>query len=258
MFNRTVSPLFSLGILLFLFFGFYTNVFAQTTSTVQTINAEILSNVWYSTTKINEGNTINIYAGFQNYSDLNLSGTAGFYVDDLEINKIKFDSNSKSLIKLETPYTAISGNHSVQVKILEIHSNSDASISVDNLQTFVSEKKSLNVKYQITMDTVVTTATNVADSVVNTIDKYASTLADTVEALKTPVEDTTDSQISSSAPKHGTVLGTSTEAFSAANKASGFSFYNLGVDILAFLIRHWLWTFVALIFFTLFFIFKKG
>ncbi len=257
MFSHPVSRLFITGILLFLSFGFYTNVSAQTASSTQTINAEILSNVWYSTTTINEKDTINIYAGFQNHSDKNLSGTALFYVDDLEINKVKFDSNSKSLIKLETPYTAVSGNHSVQVKILEIHSASDASISVSSLQAFESEKKSLNVKYQITTEKVVNTATNIANNVVNTIDKYASNLANTVEDLKTPVENTNQNQVSSSTLKQGAVLGTSTRAVSTPNNAPGFSFYNLFLDILAFLLRHWIWTFVISIFLILYFIFKK-
>lgn len=256
--NRLVSGLFVLGAFFSMFFGSYSFVSAQTSSTTIPINAEILSNVWYSTNIINEKDTINIYVGFQNHSDKNLSGTAGFYVDDLEINKVKFDSNPKSLIKLETPYTAVSGNHSVQVRITEIHSNSDASISVNNLEALESEKKGLNVKYQITTEVVLDKASDIASIVVNNIDKYASTLADTVEGLKTPVENTTKSQISSQTTKPGAVLGTSTNAVTSPKNVSGFSFYNLFLDVLAFLLRHWIWTFVALIFLVLFFIFKKG
>ena len=79
-------------------FGFSVITFAESsTSTIQ-INAEILSNIWYSTTTVNEDDIINIYAGFQNHSTKNLSGTAGFFVDDIQYNNQKFFDEYKKVI----------------------------------------------------------------------------------------------------------------------------------------------------------------
>ncbi len=253
--NRVVSVIVLFWVL---FFGFYSIVSAQTPSSNILLNASILSNVWYSTTTINKKDTINIYAGFQNHSTINLSGTAGFYVDDLEINKIKFTSSPKSLVKLESPYTAVSGNHSVQVKILEVHSSSDISISMNSLQALESEKKGLNVKYEITNEVIIDKATDIANNVVNTIDKYASNLASTVESMKTPFEKTAKNQISSQIPKQGVILGTSTKAIAPSTNTEGFSFYNLCMDILAFLIRKWIWVCTAILFFILYMTFKRN
>ncbi|MCX6702174.1 MAG: hypothetical protein NTX96_03215 [Candidatus Zambryskibacteria bacterium] len=245
--SRFISRLFIIGIL-FLSFGFYTNAFAQTASTTQTINAEILSNVWYSTTTINEKDVINIYAGFQNHSDKNLSGTAGFYVDDVEIAKTDFTAGPKSLIKLETPYTAVAGNHKAQVKILSIKES-----SIDNLLASESEKKSLDVKYEITKEVVLAKAEDVANNVVNTINQYTDKLADYVESLKKPTESANSISKSTS---QGKVLGTSTDNV-LKNDKKPFSLYNSFIDVLVFLIHKWVWILAIIFLFIIYSIFKK-
>ena len=238
--------------ILFGFFGFFSFASAQTSASANPLNAELLSNIWYSTTTINENDQINIYAGFQNHSDKNLSGTAGFYVDNLEINKIKFSISPKSLIKLDSPYEALSGNHTVQVKILdlnEVQGNSTLPLSVNDLLAFESEKSGLNVKYKITKDIILNKVNTIANTIVNSIDKSTENLANLVEDLKKPETPTSK------------VLGASTGSPQTTkdNKAgTGFSFLNTSIDILAFLLRHWIWTFVSLIFLILLFIFKKG
>jgi len=52
--NRFISRLFIVGMLLFSF-GFYNNALA-----VDSISSEVLSNIWYSTPKINTGDTITV------------------------------------------------------------------------------------------------------------------------------------------------------------------------------------------------------
>jgi len=103
-----------------LFFGFFVRAFADASSTTELINAEILSDVWYSTTTINENDSINIYAGFQNHSPKNLSGTVGFFINDLQIATTDFVASPKSLIKLETDYKTVRGEYTIQVKVLDI------------------------------------------------------------------------------------------------------------------------------------------
>jgi len=252
-------------------FGFCTKTFAQATSTTSLINAEILNNVWYSTTTINEGDNINIYAGFQNHYNKNLSGTAGFFVDGVQIGKEDFTANSKSLIKLETKYTAVRGEHTVQVKILDI----------DNLLASETEKKSLSVKYQITTIEIMNNVQNVTNNVIDTVDVYAQKAADYVESLKQPTENTAttnNNNFSVSSPSNSTtqpktlaqiaqekltgqVLGTSTENIRATETQNNIQkdttswktyFHNLFLDILAFLLRRWVWTFIAILLFILY------
>jgi len=62
------------------------NVFAETSSVVpEQINARILPLVWYSVLSINNEDSIRIYAGIQNNSGIDFTGTATFYVDDKAI-----------------------------------------------------------------------------------------------------------------------------------------------------------------------------
>lgn len=240
-------------------FGFSGKLFAQNASSTTEINAEILSNVWYSTTIINEGDNIIIYAGFQNHSGKSLSGNAGFFVDDLQISKVPFTALPKSLIKLETPYLAIKGNHTTQVKILDI----------GNLLASETEKASLAVKYQVTTSDILNTAGDVVNNVTNVVNNYADNLANYVESLKQPVTDVTTQNTDSSTTKTpaqiaqekltGKVLGVSTENLGSTTTSGqktatnwGIYFYNMFLDALAFIIRHWIWTLVIIVIFVVY------
>jgi len=264
MFKNYITGCFFVGVVLFSFFGFQTDVFAQT-SAGQAINAEILSDIWYSTTDISEGDKIMIYVGFQNHSDKNLAGTAGFYVDGLEIAKSDFTANLKSLIKLEAPYIAKAGNHKVQIKILSIKEplgNAEAILSINNLLSSETAEKDLNVKRPITREVVLTTAGNIANTVVNTVNKYADKLADYVESQKKPTEQsnlTSDLITTSSQDKffQKDTFGTSTINAVSANDKNKFSFYNFFMDILIFLIGHWVWVVVAIFLFIVYSIFRR-
>jgi len=227
---------------LFLCLGFYTNTFAQSASTTSVINAEVLYNVWYSTTTVNEGDEINIYAGFQNHSDENVSGTAGFFVDSAQISKVSFTANPKSLIKLEAKYTAVRGEHTVQVKISDIK----------NLLASETEKKSLSVKYQITSADVLNSAKKVTNSVINIIDTYTAKVADYMENLKQPDENS-DIISSSSSSTNIETQSTNTQSGGQMTTTNWKTYsYNLLLDIVAFLLRHWVWTFSSIIIFILY------
>ncbi len=251
---------FSIIITVLIFsFGFFGKSFAQTASSTDTINAEILSNIWYSTTTVNEGDNIFIYAGFQNHSGKSLSGNAGFYIDDLQISKVPFTASPKSLIKLETPYLAVRGNHIVYVKVLDI----------GDLLGSVTEKASLAVKYQVTTSDVLNTASNVVNNITNTVNNYADNLANYVEGLKQPTTDVTTQNNDSTIVKTpaqiaqekltGKVLGVSTENIENASTsiqktAVGWGTYILNwlLDALAFIIRHWAWTLVIIMIFVVY------
>ncbi|MCX6717716.1 MAG: hypothetical protein NTU76_03515 [Candidatus Taylorbacteria bacterium] len=245
-------------------FGFSAVTFAESSTSTGQINAEILSNIWYSTTTVNENDIINIYAGFQNHSIKNLSGTAGFFIDDIQISKMNFVASPKSLIKLQSEYKAVRGDHTSQVKILDIVEIGGSilnKLSTENLLAKETEKNSLKVEYKITKEEVVKIAGNVASNVIKVIDTQAEKLADYVESLKDKTTETSESSSVSKTSEQiaqekltGKVLGISDENTtdtqnegqdSQTNKK--FSFYNMFLDILAFLLRHWIWVLVVVI-----------
>ncbi len=240
-------------------------LFAQTASSTTQINAEVLTNIWYSTTTINENDNISIYAGFQNHSIKNLSLTAGFFIDDVQISKADYVASPKSLIKLSATYTAVKGGHTAQAKILDIAEVGGSTIdklSVENLLAKDSEKNSFNVVHQITQQEVINTAKDIAntvadtvskttDSVVRTIDTQAEKLATYVESLKQPTYQTPNNSAKTISKTTGKVLGISTEnthsASSTVKNAQGFSITNILLDALAFIIRHWIWTLIVVV-----------
>ena len=134
---------FILNIVIFsaiIFSTFSIKAFAQVSSSTELINAEILTNIWYSTTTVSENDNISIYAGFQNHSTKNLSLTAGFFVDDIQISKADYVASPKSLIKLETKYTAIRGSHTSQIKILDIAEVGGSTISKLSIENLLSKE----------------------------------------------------------------------------------------------------------------------
>jgi hypothetical protein len=206
-----------------------------------------------------------------NHSIKNLSLTAGFFIDDVQIGKADYVASPKSLIKLSSAYTAVKGGHTAQAKILDIAEVGGSSIdklSVDNLLAKESEKSSFSVIHQITQQEVINTAKDIAntvadtvskttDNVVKTIDAQAEKLATYVESLKQPTDfvstnPTTKTQAQVTQEKTtGKVLGISTEnthsASSTVKNTQSFSITNILLDALAFIIRHWIWTLIVVI-----------
>ncbi|MCX6715649.1 MAG: hypothetical protein NT077_01370 [Candidatus Taylorbacteria bacterium] len=246
------------------------NTFAQeTTSSPTKINARILPTVWYSSLSVNDGDSIKIYAGVQNNSGIDFSGTASFLVDDKEISKVSFSSTADSLKDISTNWAADPGSHNVQVKI-------STSLATDKtLVSYESDKSAISITRKITTEVVGETALNTATSIVAKADDIASVLADKIESFKKLVRsDNTDVvansiggstgnivNMSTNALKgtSGIVLGTSTSPISDSG-GKGLSkmdsVFNMAMDLLAFLIRHWIWTLSGLV--VIYLIFKIG
>jgi len=242
-----------------LFLSVFIKIFAQNLPTSELINAEILSNVWYSTTTIKENYSINIYAGFQNHSIKNLSGTAGFFVDDSQISKMNFVAGPKSLIKLETNYTAIRGEHTAQIKIIDIAEAGGSNVSklsIENLLAKESEKNNFSVKYEITKEEILNKAEDIASNIVEVINTQTEKLATYIESFKQPTNvSSSSSEIFSQISQEnitGVVLGTSTEnIYNIQNDEQDIHINknpflrNIFLDMISLLVRYWIWTLVA-------------
>jgi len=241
------------------------NTFARGTSIgTTTINARILPTVWYSSLSVNDGDSIKIYAGIQNNSGINFTGTASFLVDDKEISNVPFSSTADSLIDISTNWVADPGSHNVQVKI-------STSLAVDKaLVSYESDKSAISITRKITTAVVGETALNAATSIVAKADDIASVLADKIESFKKTVSsDNTNVGANSSSGStgntlnmstnalngtNGSILGTSTRAINdPINNPGGTSLskmdsvFNMAMDLLAFIVRHWIWTLVGLV-----------
>ena len=228
-------------------------VFAQSASTTPTtINARILPTVWYSTLSVNDGDSIKIYAGIQNNSGINFTGTATFYVDDKEILHSPFSSTADSLKDVSVDWVANPGAHSVQVKILTSLASDKALVSYE------SETSSVNIVPKITAQAVQTAALNTASDIVSKVDDLANSLADTIDSFKKPADPTVDSNtsgagiskvITTTASKKGSVLGTSTSSRGSPttdNNQSADSVFNMCIGLLSFLVRNWMWTLLGI------------
>jgi hypothetical protein len=230
-----------------------------------------LPTVWYSTLSVNDGDSIKIYAGIQNNSGINFTGTATFYVDDKEISTSSFSSVTNSLKDVSTDWVATPGNHNVQVKI----SNSLPSSEI--LVSSQSDESSINIIQKvapITTASVENTLINTASSIVSNVNNLANSLADNIDNLKKPIvadnssvslndtksKTTSTTSTTSSPNKKGSVLGASTGPkvdttnSSTASNAPMDSVFNMCMDALAFLVRNWKWSLGGIV--VLFLLFK--
>jgi hypothetical protein len=259
-------------VVIFSFLGGSLKVLAQdASSTATTINARILPTVWYSTLSVNDGDSIKIYAGTQNNSDINFTGTATFYVDDKEISTSSFSSTIDSLKDVSTDWAASSGAHNIQVKIsTSLPANK---ILVSN-SSDVSNINIIQKVTPITTEAVETTVLNTASTIISKTDDLANTLADNIDNLKKPIvadnssinlnttkgNTTSTTSTTSSQKKNGIVLGASTgpkvdtnNSTTASNSPMDFVF-NFCLGILSFLVRNWKWSLGGIV--ILFLLFK--
>ena len=226
------------------------NVSAEVSSAVpEQINARILPLVWYSVLSINDEDSIKIYARIQNNSGIDFTGIATFYVDDKVILDSAFTSSDDSLNDVSAKWVAEVGSHDIQVKIV-------TSLPSDKtLISYESVKSNISVAEKVIQESIKDTAINTISNIVSKIDETIVPLVNKIKDLKKPVniiEDITnqDTGVYDASQKNdGVVLGASSditsndiESKSDSNTNKADSIYNKGIDILAFSIKHWLWT----------------
>lgn len=230
------------------FSGGLSRAFAQETPVVsEQINARILPLIWYSTLSIKDGDSVKIYAGIQNNSGVTFSGTANFYVDDKIVSQIPFISSGDSLNPISADWLVSSGAHNIQVKI-------ETSLSADKtLVSYESAKSNITITRKITQEMVKDTVVSTVYNVITKVDEAVAPLIDKIEALKKPVINDIQSDIDqnenvgSILPDDDTaVLGVATSSVSDSgvtkNNNQINSIFNMAIDGLAFLVKHWLWT----------------
>jgi hypothetical protein len=179
--------------------------------------------VWYSALFVTEGDNIKIYAGIQNNSGIDFTGTATFYIDYKEMSNSPFASSDNSLNDVSILWVAgPPGLHDIQVKIV-------TSLPPDkSLVSYESDKSSISIAKKIVPEVVKNTVTN---TVTNTISNIISKINEVTVPLVNKIT--------------GAVLGVSAGIASSSernNSSKMNSVLNVAIDGLAFLVKNWLWT----------------
>ncbi|MCX6730041.1 MAG: hypothetical protein NT058_00880 [Candidatus Portnoybacteria bacterium] len=210
--------------------------------------------IWFSTLSATEGEGIKIYAGIQNNSGIDFKGTATFYIDDKDVSSATFNSSGDSLSAVSVDWKTEVGSHDILVKIV-------TSLPSDKtLISYESAKSNITVAKKIVKETTKNTVTNTISNVISKIEESVIHLENKIEDLKKPVAvndktidntaDQSNDAYNSSSEESGAVLGVSASLASSSernNNSKMNSIYNIGVDVLAFLVKNWLWTLGATI-----------
>lgn len=233
-------------------------VYAQNTTSPTVINARILPTIWYSSLSVKEGESIKIYAGIQNNSNVNFGGVVTFYIDDKEISHTSFSSTIDSLKEISTNWITNSGEHVVQVKI-------STSLPTDRiLVSYESDKSNINIIPKVIVPVSDMVKEKVLDTVSNIAtktDSFADDLADKIDSYKKP----NPARQGLAEKKTGSVLGVETGPVGVASSIIkniknynplGLA-YNFFLTIASFLVRNWRWSLGGVVLLFLFFKFFR-
>lgn len=190
--------------------------------TAEKINARILPTIWQSSLYILAGDEISIYAGIQNNSGLDFSGSVTFHVDDAEIAKVSFYSSSESLQEIGAKWTATGeGKHVAWAEVaVDLPEGKELLSYESDRSAFEVVEMPEALTFELAKEKVETILSAAADKV----DEVAETLALKLESLKKPV------------PPEGSPV----EPTTSANNLLAYA-YNSGLDIISFLLRQWKW-----------------
>ncbi|TSC55989.1 MAG: Cell surface protein [Parcubacteria group bacterium Greene0714_21] len=102
-----------LGIFSLLFFCF-------TTAQAQTLNAGLVSGIWYSKTPFFAGETVRIYAAIQNNSGFDIAGKVKFLKDGSALGEFSFSAAKGGLVQTWTDWKAQEGTHKIMAEVVEM------------------------------------------------------------------------------------------------------------------------------------------
>lgn len=234
-----------------LIFNYSSVAFAQT---AEKINAQILPTIWYSSLSVKEGDKIKVYAGIQNNSGVNFSGTVTFYADSAKIAQAPFNSASDSLKEVSAEWLASKGRHLFQAKL-------DADLPAGKeLLSYESEESFVDVSHTLTIEEVKEDAIETLVTVKEKIDEAAETFAEKLESMKKPESE--DISIKSLASQFVPSKFLSSESDNSTDNSKIdsdsllASVFNSGIDLAGILIRNWHWTLAGLAALYLFFKFS--
>lgn len=97
-------------------FIFPVSIHAQT----ETLNADLVSGIWYSKQPFFTGDKIRIYAGIQNQSPKDISGTISFFDNDNLIGKKEFSTINGRLVESWIDWKATQGQHNFSIELSEV------------------------------------------------------------------------------------------------------------------------------------------
>lgn len=265
--KKLIIPLFY--VLLFCIIGIHSVKASEVPIPVSQINARILPSVWYSTLSINDGDSIKIYSGIQNNSDIDFNGTATFYIDEKNISDVNFTSTKDSLKDISTSWVAVPGLHTIKIKISASLPDGKELVSYESDESKITIVKKLVVEEEekniinINNDTFIK-AKETISSVISTVDEVAIPLSEKIKSFKKTdtIVKNNNSKLSSKSSSSGSssepaVLGVYSGHEGTNKDNTGKSAFNIALDGLSFLVKNWLWTLGGVILIILFIKRKK-
>lgn len=234
-----------LSLLIILFFPVI--VFSQEINNSE-INSRILPVIWFSKLEPESGDTLKIYSLIQNNSGQNYSGNAIFYVNNNEVARHPFVSNTDILKTISTDWKVTPGTHEIQVKIT---TNLDDD---KKLVAYETDKSLLTVKTNITKEDIKDKVADTTEKIFDKTDNLANNLSNKLDQYKkSDTENFNFSEIVKDVKSK--VLGASAVDGEEVNNKSIKeiagntldSAWNVIIDSLKFLINNWKWSLAGLL-----------
>ena len=222
---------------------------AETNSTnIEIINARVLSSVWFSKLSISEGDNLKIYTAVQNNSVDDFTGTANFYVDDIDLASIDFVSNKNRLTEVSTSWLATPGSH--QFYFIVKTSLPEEKVLISYQTEIVS--LIINKKYILDMTSIQGRILNYISNIdsamvpiIGEIDRWKKTIPYTPHVVSLAISDNNQTikgfSVKNFIPeKVDTAMSISTAAIADLNDHKVDSLYNFAISSLSFLAKNWL------------------
>ncbi len=122
-------------ILYILLFSLATSVFFIKTSYAETVNAGLVTGIWYSKYPFYSDDLVSIYSAIQNRSDIALSAKVGFYINNTLIGSTNIEIAKNSISVATLQWKATLGSKVMYTKIIELKTPDGTSVSTQSINT---------------------------------------------------------------------------------------------------------------------------
>ena len=158
----------------------------------QKLNAGLLSDIWFSKLKLEDKDTITIFATFQNTSNQTLEGEFSILINETEVQKKKFKSNHDELTKLSTDWNASVGEFDITVRIDSLTQNGK-SISPSTLIAYKTTR-TIKINQKIDIEFVKEKTGELYANTVSTLNMVADNTSKSLDRLRKNI-DTSDGEV---------------------------------------------------------------
>jgi hypothetical protein len=169
----------------FLFFCTVLFTPAHVHASNEQINAGMLSEVWFSTLRIEDGNTIGLYGLFQNTSGKTIEADVDIFVDDEKIATDHIRVEHDAVARIDTDWKASVGTYDVRMVAVKVVRDGET-VSPDTLLE-TEAKATIKINQKITPEYIRTLTSKTYKSTVSTVDSFVADANKKLDAIKAPL-----------------------------------------------------------------------